>query len=97
MTTEEILSLREKRGWVSPLSPIERGDQVLMFSQRGTYEWMMHPDDALMAVLDGVVVDGLTLKCTIVDCFPLMNAFMVRAKDPEGNTQFVPPEEAKAA
>ncbi len=90
MTTEEILALRKKMGWVSPLSPLEKGDRTLMFSQRGQYEWMMHPDEAFMAVLEGVQVDGLLLECQIVDCFPLMNALMVQAKAPDGNKEFVP-------
>lgn len=91
MTAEEILALREARGWASPLRPLEPGERVLMFSSRGVHEWMMHPDDTLVAVLEGVEVEGLLLEVQIVDCFPLMNAFMVRGKDPEANAQYIPP------
>lgn len=94
MTTEEILALRAAQGWESPLMPLEPGERQLMFFQRGTYEWLMHPDDTLIACLEGVEVEGLLLKPQIIECCPLMNAFLIRVKLPDRNVEFIPTHKA---
>jgi hypothetical protein len=91
MDTAEVMELRARAGFVTPLVPLERGNPTLIFSSRGSFEWLMHPDDAFHALIFGVAVDGRTLKCSVVDAHPLMNALTVQAKDPDGNVSFIQP------
>lgn len=80
MTTDDVLEWRRRRGFVSPLQPLERGDWALMFSSRGVFEFLMNTDDALQACAFGVEINDELVLCRVVDCHPLMNALMVRAE-----------------
>lgn len=95
MTTDQVMELRAKVGFVTPFAPVEVGEPWLAFSQRGTYEWLMHPDDAFEALALGMMVNGKILSCTCVDVQPFVGALMIRAKDEDVNTRFIPPSSEK--
>jgi hypothetical protein len=90
VTTDEIMNLRAEVGFVTPLRPLEPGDRWPLLDSRGVYEFGLHPDDAFVALVHGIMVRGKLLRCEAVDVLPLQNAIQVRAKDPDRDLGFVP-------
>lgn len=90
LTHNEVMSLRERAGFVTPLEPIPPGDPWCVFESRGTYEFACHPFDAIRYLKFGVVVDGKTLRAHKVEEWPLMGAWLIVAADEDANQQFMP-------
>ena len=79
-TTDEVLALRAEMGWSSPIRPFEPGDLWCIWDSRGTYEWLAHPADATAYLEDGIVVDGVRLMPHLIDRWPMLNAWQLRAQ-----------------
>lgn len=61
-----------------------------VFEQRGTYEFMCHPFDAIRYLEHGMLVDGERLSCVKVDEYPMIGAWHILAIDESQNQQFTP-------
>jgi hypothetical protein len=79
LTTDEVLSLRSEMNWASPVAPFEPGQLWCVWDHGRTLEWFTHPADASTYLEDGIVVDGERLAVHLIDRWPLLNAWQIRA------------------
>lgn len=79
-STEDVLALRREMGWASPIAPLEPGALWCIWDSRGTYEWLAHPADATAYLEDGIVIDGVRLMPHLIDRWPMLNAWQIRAQ-----------------
>lgn len=91
LTPAEVYKLREATGFETPLKPLVEGDPPwCIFEQRGTYEFLLHPRDALDYIMLGMVVDGVRYPAQYIDCYPMIGAWHILVIDPEMNKTFLP-------
>jgi hypothetical protein len=79
MTTEECYELRRQAGFITPISPLERGQMFCTFATRGAYEWLIHPADVHTLIARGMLIDGEKCEISVGEDWPYMNAVMIRA------------------
>jgi hypothetical protein len=83
VSVDAIMERRRERRWSSPLRPLDRGDLFCLFDQRGTWEWLAHPDDAAFYLERGIVVNGARYDVEKIDEWPLMGAWQLRVFVPD--------------
>lgn len=81
----------------TPLQPIQRGKPWCVFEQRGTYEFMVHPADALWYIEHGMLVDGERFDVELIDEYPAINAWQILVQKPKANQEFIPDARRVAA
>lgn len=89
-TAEQVMELRAARGFVTPIRPVEPGELWCVFAQRGSWEFMVHPVDAVYYLQHGIVLDGRRYPVWVIDEWPLLGAWQIACRDTDANSVYDP-------
>jgi hypothetical protein len=90
LTRSEVMALREREGFVTPIEPVEPGSIWCIWDSRGTYEFLVHPDDAARYLEHGISINGQRLDVTKIGEWPMIGAWHIHCVDAEANREFTP-------